>query len=179
MIYAKFDAYSTWIEKNIADNEITPKMGFGFRYKNYHHGFDFAFNGQLPKEFTAMKIDDTPYNPNTQTYKGTQNYFNGQLTYLYYASPVSRSTFYLGAGGGADRHSIEIKKENIHDYFGSISGLLLAGYQFHISDSMKSFLQIQASQPAFFYEKIADDIYGLSQVNHWLPTFSMSLGVGF
>jgi hypothetical protein len=176
MIYAKFDAYSTWIEKNIEENEIVPKIGFGFRYRNSRHGFDLAMSGQAPEKFYLPSKSDFS-GEDKPAAKGTRSYTAGQLTYLYFTQPVSRNTFYFGAGAGIDRHSIKV--DETHDYFGFLSGLFVAGYQFNLSDTMKSFLQFQASQPAYCYEKISTDIYGLTQVNQWVPTFSMSVGVGF
>lgn len=178
MIYAKFDAYSTWTEKNIENNEISPKMGLGFRLRHFHHGFDMSFSSHMPKEIRFInQINDMIRQ--REILKGEENYYAGQLTYMYYTRSYSRNTFYFGAGAGVDQHIIKIKQQNYRDHFGYLSGVLLTGYQFDVSEFIKSFLQIQVSQPAYYYEKITGNMYGLTLVNKWRPTIGMSLGVGF
>ncbi len=194
MVYAKFDASSAWVEKKLTDNKIFPRMSLGFRYRNHRHGFDFSIRGHMPEECEFETVIRYESSMSTMfdeckviKYKGVKYYLAGQLTYLYFTRPDSRSTFYIGAGAGIDY--LNVVFENINRVYmginktkaegGSFSGLLLAGYQFDLYKAVKSFLQFQISHPAYDYIRLDENNFDLKPTNQWLPIVTMSVGVGF
>lgn len=188
LVYSKFDTYSRFFKEDMTDTEIMIKYGLGWRYRKAHHGFNISISGHEPREFVIKDLNFTnTIDTDTgdvivirdKSISGSYYYVNGQAMYLYYLNPKSSNSFYFGAGAEADRYTFHLKNSGSDLDMGFVSGVLSGGYQFQVTDKIKSFVEMQVSQPAFIYGSTQGNRTGLIPMNSWAPSVTFSIGIGF
>ncbi len=186
LVYSKFDTYSHFFKEDMTDTEIMIKYGLGWRYRKAHHGINISISGHEPREFVIHNLNFTNMLDTgdvivirNKGIGGTYYYVNGQAMYLYYLNPKSSNSLYFGAGAEADRYAFHFKNSGSNLNIGFVSGVLSGGYQFRVTDKVKSFVEMQVSQPAFIYGSTQGSRTGLVPMNSWAPSVTFSIGIGF
>jgi hypothetical protein len=169
-VYLKMGANETEVPKNA--DLLMPEVGVGYRYASGHHGIDVSVEGGANKVQAVKEIDQA-------------NYFVSlpKVDYLFYATPQASSSFYAGTGLALsmqrqnETETVEAATPgdaptvtNTVREFAGISPNVLVGYEFGRKDVVKTFVELQVSQPAVAIQQ---------QGNFPGPRASLFVGAGF
>jgi hypothetical protein len=156
-------------ESNIPTNTDTlmPELGVGYRHANEHHGMDISAEGGLRETRVTADLKEANY-----------SYSLPKMDYLYYVSPASNTSFYAGVGaalGGLRQqredvttaeNGVTTTTSSVQEFHGIIPNIIV-GQEFNRKGTVKSFVQLEVSQPAIAAYQAGD-----------LPTPRASLFVG-
>lgn len=176
-IYMKMGVNESELPKN--DQKLMPGLGIGYRAAFDHHAVDVSADGN------RREIRDV-----AQEKAVNYSYTLPKVNYLYYVTPASDSSFYAGAGlafGGMKDTTVvaavdEVKAEDgtvatpsvaAHNVVQEFHGLIpniAAGYEFGRNTSVRTFVQLDVSQPA---------IATAREGTFFGPKVALSLGAGF
>lgn len=143
--YIKMGANESNLPKNT--DTLMPEVGVGYRYAQSHHGMDVSVEGGLRGEHITTDLKKT-------------NYFYSlpKVDYLYYVTPESNTSFYAGMGaalGGLRQEKEDVVTEDgvtttttsVQEFHGIIPNVVI-GQEFNRRGTVKSFVQLEVSQPA-------------------------------
>jgi len=133
-------------------------LGFGYRYELDEIALDISFGSIV--------------------WNNSSNFFEGdfggdfeavKLGGLYFLSPTSNNSFYLG--GGLSYGVTLFSENNDSDANWGLRGNLSTGFEFMRASNMRFFIQADAILP--FYKANYDSS------DKYIPTFAISVGAGF
>lgn len=169
-VYLKMGANETELPKNA--DLLMPEVGIGYRFASGHHGIDVSVEGGANQVHAVKEIDQANYYVTLP-----------KVDYLFYATPASSSSFYAGTG-----LALNMQRQNdvttvdpvtpgdaptvtntVREFAG-ISPNVLVGYEFGRKDVVKTFVELQVSQPAIAIQQ-AGNLPG--------PRASFFVGAGF
>lgn len=175
-IYLKMGASDSNLPKN--DETIMPGLGIGYRTAYGHNALDVS------SEWNHRQIRDTE-NQRIANY----SYTLPKVNYLFYVTPASNNSLYAGAGlalGGVKQTTVISATEEIVDEDGVVTpavaahndtrefhGLIpnvAAGYEFNRNGGVKTFVQLDISQPALAV---------MREGSFMGPKVALSAGLGF
>lgn len=175
-IYMKIGANESDIPKN--DETIMPGLGIGYRTASGHHAVDVSVEGN------ARQIR------NLADEKVTNYSYALPVKYLFILSPKNNNSLYVGAGlgiGGIKQTTVTkavaevvnlegiievdavFASEKNQEFHGFIPNATV-GYEFNRNGGVKTFVQLDVSQPALAFDKSGDFM---------TPKFALSAGIGF
>lgn len=175
-IYMKIGANESDIPKN--DETVMPGLGIGYRTAFDHHAVDVSVEGN------ARQIR------NIAQEKVTNYSYALPVKYLYIVNPKSNNSLYAGAGlaiGGIQQTTViaaadevlnedgtiatasVIAEDKFQEFHGFIPNVTV-GYEFNRMGAVKTFVQLDVSQPALAVTKSGDFM---------TPKFALSAGIGF
>lgn len=176
-IYMKMAVNESELPKN--DEKLMPGLGLGYRAAFGSHAVDVSVDGN------RREIRDV-----AQEKAINYSYTLPKVNYLYYVTPANDSSFYAGAGlalGGMKDTTVvsaldEILAEDgsvatpavlahneIQEFHGIIPNVA-AGYEFGRNSNVRTFLQLDVSQPA---------IAAVREGKFFGPKVAFSVGAGF
>lgn len=176
-IYMKMGVIETTEQLPKNDQNLMPGLGVGYRVSYGQHGVDISTEGN------RREIRDA-----TNERVANYSYALPKVNYLFYVTPASNSSLYAGAGlalGGVKQTTVVSATEettangvttpavaahnDVQEFLGFIPNVS-AGYEFNRQGSVKTFVQLDVSQPAL---KIVQEgaFFG--------PKVALSAGLGF
>ncbi len=177
-IYMKVGVNESNLPKN--DENMMPGLGLGYRTATGHHGVDVTVEGN------AREIHNLAHERVTNF-----AYTLPKVNYLFVLSPKSNSSLYAGAGlalGGIQQTTVVDAKEAVineedkteispavaaFEKYQEFHGLIptaVVGYEFNRNGAVKTFVQVDVSQPAIAVRKEGD---------FFTPKVALSAGIGF
>ncbi len=176
-IYIKMGANESELPKN--DEKLMPGLGLGYRAAFGHHAVDVSADAN------RREIRDVA-DAKTVNY----SYTLPKVNYLFYVTPASNSSLYAGAGlgfGGMKDTTVVAAVEEMKDEAGLVTTQAAAahnkvqefhgiipnasvGYEFGRNTSVRTFVQLDVSQPA---------VAALKEGEFFGPKVELSLGAGF
>jgi hypothetical protein len=134
--------------------KFLPTLGLGARFQKGHHGFD------LSASLSSMML---------------YNYFSMKQIFLYYPLKQKNHPFYLGLGPGVGFHFNAVPNAGSHGASSSewvnlnLEGLM--GMEFRHAEHLKTFIQVELSQPICTFATHREDKY--------IPGVALVGGFGF
>lgn len=177
-IYMKVGVNESNLPKN--DENMMPGLGVGYRTSTGNHGVDFTVEGNV-REIRNLE------NERVTNYA----YTLPKVNYLFILSPKSDNSFYAGAGlaiGGIKQTTVIAAKDavvNVEDQteitpavaaynknqeFHGLIPNVVVGYEFNRNGAVKTFVQVDVSQPALAVRK--DGVF-------FTPKVAFFAGIGF
>lgn len=174
-IYMKMGVNDSELPKN--DQNLMPGLGIGYRAAYGHHAVDVSAEGNRREIRDVMNERAINY-----------SYALPKVNYLFYATPASNNSLYAGAGmalGGMKQTSVVAATEavvadgivtpavaayNDTQEFHGIIPNVAAGYEFNRKGSVKTFVQLDVSQPALAV---------MREGSFFGPKVALSAGIGF
>lgn len=175
-IYMKMGVNDSELPKN--DQNLMPGLGIGYRAASGHNAVDISIEGN------RREIRDVA-NERTANY----SYTLPKVNYLYYVTPASNNSLYAGAGlalGGMKQTSVIPATEEVvgedgivlpavaayndaQEFHGIIPNIA-AGYEFNRKGAVKTFVQLDVSQPALAV---------MREGSFFGPKVALSAGIGY
>lgn len=177
-IYMKVGVNESNLPKN--DENMMPGLGLGYRTSNGHHGLDVSVEGNVREIRNLAQERVTNY-----------AYTLPKVNYLFVLNPKSANSLYAGAGlalGGIKQTTIVDGQEAVinpedqtvvtpavlasekNQEFHGLIPTAVVGYEFNRSGTVKTFVQLDVSQPALAVRKDGD---------FFTPKVALSAGIGF
>ncbi len=175
-IYLKMAASDSNLPKN--DETVMPGLGVGYRIAYGHNAVDIS------SEWNQRQIRDIE-NQRTTNY----SYTLPKVNYLFYLTPASNNSLYAGAGlalGGVKQTTVisateeTVSEDDVvtpavaahndtREFHGFIPNIA-AGYEFNRNGGVKTFVQLDISQPALAV---------MREGSFFGPKVALSAGLGF
>lgn len=175
-IYMKVGVNESDVPKN--DETLMPGLGIGYRTSFGHHAVDVSVEGNTRQIRNIAQEKVTNY-----------SYTLPKVNYLFVLSPKSNNSLYAGAGlavGGLKQTTVvaaidEIINEDLsvtpavaafeknQEFHGLIPNVAV-GYEFNRNGAVKTFVQLDVSQPALAVMREGDFL---------APKVAISAGIGF
>lgn len=176
-IYLKMSASGSELPN--AGERVWPGAGLGYRTAFNHHAIDFAIEANQKEVLDVANERVTNF-----------SYTLPKVSYLYYLNPKADNSFYAGAGvafGWRKQTSViaaqdEVKdsegvvtqqavdaSNDVREFAGIVPGIT-AGYEMNRYGSVKTFVQLDATQPTLGYINVGK-FFG--------PEVTLSAGLGF
>jgi hypothetical protein len=177
-IYMKVGVNESKLPKN--DENMMPGLGLGYRTSSGHHGLDVSVEGNVREIRNLAQERVTNY-----------AYTLPKVNYLFVLSPKSANSLYAGAGlaiGGIKQTTIVDGQEAVinaedqkevtpaiaasekNQEFHGLIPTAVVGYEFNRTGALKTFVQLDVSQPALAVRKDGD---------FFTPKVALSAGIGF
>ena len=175
-IYLKIGANESNLPKD--DTTIMPGLGLGYRISFGSHAVDISADGNSRQIRNISENRVTNYSYNLP-----------KANYLYVLSPKSNNSLYAGAGvsfGGIKQTTVIAATEEVVNKDGSVVSAVAAydktqefhglipnvalGYEFNRKGVVKTFVQLDVSQPALAIMREGD---------FFSPKVSLAAGIGF
>lgn len=134
---------------------ILPSFGLGARFQKDSYGFDLStnINSLIFINYTSLKG-----------------------VFLFYPRPEKRHQLYFGMGPGLGYHLISVPMGGHYGSattkYGDITLEGLVGYEFRHANHIKTFIQLELSQPSY--------VFGRPKLhNRYKPGIALTGGLGF
>ena len=152
-------------------------FGFGYRYELDELGIELSF--------LNLVIGNNNNSSGSATVTGDWAKIMG----LYFLSPISTGSFYLGGGlswgmaaAAGNATGATGSTSSFETYTGSgLQGELSVGYEFLRASTIRMFLQADATLPFYTVHRYTfDDTTGAMQsASSWVPSLAFSFGIGW
>lgn len=153
-----------------ADDLFYAKLGYGSFLSTFDsHGTSFGFGYRYEMDQVAV---DVSFANTVFGHKGNSglSFTYLRLQGLYFFSPLSNSSLYLGAGLGYGSRGIENDDGNFYTSHG-LEGTASVGFETMRVSNIRLFVQLDATFPMDDIEYEGESVYA--------PTIALSMGIGF